>query len=104
MECSVCRLPEVVSLNAEELKSFEERRCIARICELCGAPSKWVEPQPETNTVTNNREQPDTELEQQFLPARTDPRIKSRLVTCIRQGGRDEEAVCENLSEGGVSF
>jgi hypothetical protein len=104
MECSVCRLPEVVSLNAVELKSFEERRCIARICELCGAPSIWVEPQPETKTVENNIEQADTELDEQFLPARIDPRIKSRLVTCIRQGGRDEEAVCENLSEGGVSF
>jgi hypothetical protein len=104
MECSVCHLPEVVSLNAVELNSFEERRCIARICNLCGAPSIWVEPQPETKTVKNNIEQADTELDEQFLPARTDPRIKSRLVTCIRHRGHDEEAVCENLSEGGVSF
>jgi hypothetical protein len=70
----------------------------------CDAPSIWVEPQPETKTVKNNIEQADTALDEQFLPARTDPRIKSRLVTCIRHRGHDEEAVCENLSEGGVSF
>jgi hypothetical protein len=102
MECSVCHLPEVVSLNAVELKSFEERRCIARVCNLCGAPSIWVEAQPETQSKP--REKVDTELEQQFLPARTDPRIKSRLIACIRHRGHDEEVVCENLSEGGVSF
>jgi len=100
MECSVC--PEVVSLNAVDLKSLEERRCIARICNLCSAPSIWIEAQPETQS--GQTEQVDTELEEQFLPARTDPRIKSRLVACIRHRGHDEEAVCENLSEGGVSF
>jgi hypothetical protein len=102
MECSVCHLLEVVSLNAVDLKSLEERRCIARICNLCSAPSIWIEAQLETQS--RQTEQVDTELEEQFLPARTDPRIKSRLVACIRHRGHDEEAVCENLSEGGVSF
>jgi hypothetical protein len=104
MECSVCHLPEVVSLNAVDLKSFEERRCIARVCNLCGTPSIWIEAQPETKTAEDKMKQADTELNEQFLPARTDPRIKSRLVACIRHRGHDEEAVCENLSEGGVSF
>jgi hypothetical protein len=102
MECSVCHLPEVVSLNAVDLRSFEERRCIARICHLGSAPSIWSEAQPETQS--RQTEQVDTEREEQFLPARTDLRIKSRLVACIRHRGHDEEAVCENLSEGGVSF
>jgi PilZ domain len=100
MECSVCHLPEVVSLNAVDLKSFEERRCIARICNLCSAPSIWIEARPETQSTQTER----GETEEQFLPARTDPRIKSRLVACIRHRGHDEEVVCENLSEGGVSF
>jgi hypothetical protein len=104
MECSVCHLPEVVFLNAVDLKSFEERRCIARVCNLCGAPSIWIEAQPETNTAEDKMKQADTGLSEQFLPARTDPRIKSRLVACIRHRGHDEEAVCENLSEGGVGF
>jgi len=102
MECSVCHLPEVVALNPVDLKSFEERRCIARICDLCCAPSIWIEAHPETQL--KQMDQVDTELEKQFLPARTDPRIKSRLMACIRHRGHDEEAVCENLSEGGVSF
>jgi len=104
MECSVCHLPEVVSLNAVDLRSFEERRCIARICRLCSAPSIWIEAQPETKTAEDKMKQADTELNEQFLPTRTDPRMKSRLMACIRHRGHDEEAVCENLSEGGVSF
>ena len=104
MECSVCHLPEVVSLNAVELKSFEERRCIARVCNLCGSPSIWIEAQPETKTAEDKMGQVDAELEEQFLPPRTDPRMKSRLMACIRHRGHDDEAVCENLSERGVSF
>ena len=30
--------------------------------------------------------------------------MKSRLLACIRHRGYDEEAVCEDLSEGGVTF
>src|ERR1700736_1237716 len=38
MECSVCHLREVVPLKRVELRSFEVRRCIARICSICSAP------------------------------------------------------------------
>src|SRR5215469_6186193 len=34
---------EVVYLNEMELKSFEIRRCIARLCKHCDSPSIWVE-------------------------------------------------------------
>jgi len=102
MECSVCHRREVVPLKPVEIRSFEVRRCIARICSLCSGPSIWIEAQPETQL--RQMEQIDTKVETQFLPARTRARMKSRLLACIRQRGYDEEAVCEDLSEGGVSF
>src|SRR3974377_1683768 len=45
MECSFCQRREVVYLNEMELKSFEIRRCIARLCKHCDSPSIWVEAQ-----------------------------------------------------------
>jgi hypothetical protein len=102
MECSVCHGREVVSLKPVEVRSFELRRCIARMCSLCSAPSIWIEAQEETQLIQMDRV--DTKLEKQFLPARTSARMKSRLLACIRQRGYDEEAVCEDLSQGGVSF
>src|SRR6266705_1358873 len=47
MECSFCQRREVVYLNELELKSFESRKCVARICKVCEAPSIWVEAQSE---------------------------------------------------------
>jgi hypothetical protein len=102
MECSVCHTREVVPLNPVELRSFEVRRCIARNCSQCSAPSIWIEEQPEMQFI--QMEKVDTNRETQFLPARTTARMKSRVLACIRQRGYDEEAVCEDLSQGGVSF
>src|SRR5271167_144551 len=48
MECSFCLRREVVYLNEMELKSFEIRRCIARLCRHCDSPSIWVEAHSET--------------------------------------------------------
>ncbi len=38
MECSFCQRREVVYLNEMELKSFEIRRCVARLCKHCDSP------------------------------------------------------------------
>src|ERR1700739_2053253 len=43
MECSFCERREVVYLNEMELKSFEVRKCVARHCRHCDAPSIWIE-------------------------------------------------------------
>src|SRR6266567_878921 len=40
MECSFCQRREVVYLNELELKSFESRKCVARICKVCDAASR----------------------------------------------------------------
>jgi hypothetical protein len=103
MECSFCQRREVVYLNEMELKSFEVRRCAARLCKHCDAPSIWVEAQSDVDSteVLPSR----AAVEERVVPRRNRLRVKARVLACIRQRGFQEEvAVCEDLSKGGISF
>jgi hypothetical protein len=101
MECSFCQRREVVYLNELQLKSFEVRKCVARLCTHCDAPSIWIEAQSES------REEPvaPKPVEERVNPHRKKNRVKARVLACIRRRGFQEEvAVCEDLSKGGLSF
>jgi hypothetical protein len=103
MECSFCQRREVVYLNEPELKSFEIRKCVARHCKHCDAPSIWIEAQTEwkAQEVPGTRTTP----EERVVPRRNRTRVKARVLACIRRRGFQEEiAVCEDLSKGGISF
>jgi hypothetical protein len=102
MECSFCQRREVVYLNEPELKSFEIRKCVARVCPHCDSPSIWIEAQPEVAPVVP--EVPDVP-DGRIAPRRNRTRVKARVLACIRRRGFQEEvAVCEDLSKGGISF
>jgi PilZ domain len=103
MECSFCQRREVVYLNELQLKSFEVRKCVARVCTHCDAPSIWIEAQSATKQegVTPKPEP----MEERVNPHRKRNRVKARVLACIRRRGFQEEvAVCEDLSKGGLSF
>src|ERR1700676_543350 len=103
MECSFCQRREVAYLNELELKSFEIRKCVARLCKHCDTPSIWIEAQSEWKTA----EIPVVRVpvDERMTPRRNRPRVKARVLACIRQRGFQEEiAVCEDLSKGGISF
>jgi PilZ domain len=104
MECSFCQRREVAYLNEMEVKSFEIRRCVARLCRHCDSPSIWVEAQSEPKL----QETPARETsggDERMVPRRNRTRVKARVLACIRQRGFHEEvAVCEDLSKGGISF
>jgi hypothetical protein len=102
MECSFCQRREVVYLNEMEVKSFEIRKCAARFCKHCDAPSIWIEAQSPTNDeVLPSR----SAVEERVIPRRNRTRVKARVLACIRRRGFQEEvAVCEDLSKGGLSF
>src|ERR1700687_3940019 len=103
MECSFCQRREVAYLNELELKSFEIRKCVARLCRHCEAPSIWIESQSEVRVPETGAARPT--VEQRVTPRRTRTRIKARVLACIRRRGFQEEiAVCEDLSKGGLSF
>src|SRR5262245_39689500 len=95
MECSFCQRREVVYLNELELKSFEIRKCVARLCKLCESPSIWVEVQSEISPeqVLGTRQA----IEERVIPRRNRTRVKARILACIRRRGFQEEvAVCED--------
>jgi PilZ domain len=103
MECSLCQRREVVYLNELELRTFESRKCIARICKLCDAPSIWIEAQSEPGPAPSPSAR--TNEEDPVLPRRNRNRVKARVLACIRRRGFQEEvAVCEDLSRGGIAF
>jgi len=103
MECSFCQRREVVYLNELQLKSFEVRKCIARVCKLCDSPSIWIESQSEIRDPENGV--PTPPVDERVIPRRNRTRIKARVLASIRHRGFQEEiAVCEDLSKGGLSF
>ncbi len=103
MECSFCQRREVVYLNEMELKSFEIRRCVARVCRHCDAPSIWIEAQSDAPVPELLAAR--VPVEDRVVPRRNRTRVKARVLACIRQRGFQEEvAVCEDLSKGGISF
>jgi PilZ domain len=103
MECSFCQRREVVYLNELQLKSFEVRKCVARVCKHCDSPSIWIESQSEIREPENGV--PTASVEERVIPRRNRTRIKARVLACIRHRGFQEEiAVCEDLSKGGLSF
>jgi hypothetical protein len=102
MECSFCQRREVVYLNEPALKSFEIRKCVARVCPHCDSPSIWIEALPEVTSVAPRV--PDL-VDDRVSPRRNRTRVKARVLACIRRRGFQEEvAVCEDLSKGGISF
>jgi hypothetical protein len=104
MECGFCQRREVVYLNEMELKSFEVRKCVARLCKHCDTPSIWIEAQAEIKTQDKGTANPLT-VEERVIPRRNRTRVKARVLACIRRRGFQEEvAVCEDLSKGGLSF
>src|SRR3984893_2970250 len=103
MECSFCERREVVYLSPLELKSFEMRKCVARVCSQCATPSIWIEAQPEMPPV--EIEGLVAHVDEHVIPRRKRTRVKARVLACIRRRGFEEEvAVCEDLSKGGLSF
>jgi hypothetical protein len=106
MECSFCRRREIVYLNELELKSFEVRKCVARICKHCNAPSIWTEARAEDRSSPEQADSADLfPPADQVQPSRNRARIKARVLACIRRRGFQEEiAVCEDLSRGGLAF
>jgi hypothetical protein len=102
MECSFCQRREVVYLNEPELKSFEVRKCVARVCPHCDSPSIWIEAQPEVSVEAPAVAEAGDD---RVIPRRNRTRVKARVLACIRRRGFQEEvAVCEDLSKGGISF
>jgi PilZ domain len=92
-----------VYLNELELKSFEIRKCVARVCRNCDAPSIWIEAHSEVRPPEALPSR--AAVEERVIPRRNRTRVRARVLACIRRRGFQEEVVvCEDLSKGGISF
>src|SRR6202047_1161196 len=89
MECSFCQRREVVYLNEPELKSFEVRKCVARLCTQCDSPAIWIEAQAEMNPGLPGAPQA---IDDRVIPRRNRTRVKARVLACIRRCRLQEEA------------
>src|SRR3981189_3192383 len=87
MECSFCQRREVVYLDELQLKSFEVRKCVARLCRHCEAPSIWIESQSELRPIANGPDQPS--VEDRVIPRRNRTRVKARMPPPPRLSGRN---------------
>lgn len=113
VECSYCRSREVVHLNELELRAFEANRGIARHCKVCGVPSIWIQaPHEDEKKLTARATRGRRGAEPQTGPpkegeqrVRQRMRLHTRLTSCVRQAGADDElAVCEDISPRGMCF
>jgi hypothetical protein len=106
VECTHCHSQELAYLDRRELKEFEENRLFARQCRMCEAPTIWKQP---TEDIARTRSATDAAREAAhaiLAPAsmRETPRFDTRLTACVRSGGEEEMAVCENVSKQGIAF
>src|SRR5262249_40149105 len=99
---SFCHRREVVYLNELQLKSFEVRKCVARLCTHCEAPSIWIEALSEAKQDGVTKP---AEPEERMNPRRKRERVKARVLACIRRRGFQEEVgFWEIFPKGGLSF
>lgn len=108
VECSHCHSQELAYLDGRELKEFEADRLFARQCRTCEAPTIWKPPHEGASRQhaphDARREAAEAILSTAESNAREKPRYDTRLTACVRVGGQEEIAVCENVSNQGVAF
>jgi PilZ domain len=112
VECTYCHSREVVHLTELELRAFETNRGIARYCKACSVPSIWIQAAHEDEKKLSGKGR-GRRVAEAVRPApdsgeqrdRRRLRLQTRLTTCIRQPGFDDElAVCEDISPVGLCF
>jgi len=108
LECSRCLAVKSVSLTEIEMEILESKCALTRHCECCHSSTIWKQTARDVSIEQKRislREK--SAPEPAALPAqqkRKDRRIAVNSVACIRYAGREEVAVCEDMSRGGFRF
>ena len=107
VECTHCRSRELAYLDSRELKEFEANKLFARHCRSCESPTIWKQPgEPAGNSGPEEarRRAGDSRLAA-TLAGRETTRYDAHLTACVREKpGKEEMAVCENVSRQGIAF
>jgi hypothetical protein len=103
LECAKCHTRELAYLDPIHLEHFETYQGLVRHCRTCGLPRVWLQA---------SNEFPDAAVAEQHAKDASRAwthdqslRLKTQLTACVRQAGTDDElAVCEEVSNDGLSF
>jgi hypothetical protein len=113
LECSKCRLREVVYLEEFETEVYKANRCIYRTCKRCRESTIWNEAAHDPKKPKQMDSPPPPELPPPPGPAprtrneRRHNRINCHLRACVRYNKEhyDEEILeVDDISRGGVCF
>jgi PilZ domain-containing protein len=107
VECTHCRSRELAYLDSRELKEFEANKLFARHCRSCQSPTIWKQPgEPTGNSGAEGpqRKTRETKIGATLAGPET-MRYDAHLTACVREKpGKEEMAVCENVSRQGIAF
>ena len=107
VQCSHCRSQELAYLDSRELIEFEANKLFARHCRSCESPTIWKQPgEPMGNSKTEETQRRAKSAGMAATPAgRETTRYDAHLTACVRERpGKEEMAVCENVSRQGIAF
>src|SRR5690348_807713 len=107
VECTHCRSRELAYLDSRELKEFETHKLFARQCRSCEAPTIWKQPsEPAGSSGAEEAQRKGRETKiAATSPERETTRYDAHLTACVREKpGKEEMAVCENVSRQGIAF
>lgn len=106
VECTHCGSQELAYLDSRELKEFEANRLFARNCRLCEAPTIWKQPsEPPPHAAGGESVRRADSRRASDFAGRETTRYDAHLTACVREKvGKEEMAVCENVSRHGVAF
>jgi hypothetical protein len=108
LECGRCHAVKSVSLTDIEMEIFESKRALTHPCECINSSTIWKETTRDVSMEQKRispRESPWPEPAASLLKEkRKDRRTAVKSVACIRHGGQEEVAVCEDMSRSGFRF
>jgi hypothetical protein len=108
LECNHCRVVKLVSLTDIDMEVLESKHALTRLCACSPSATIWKLTTRDV-AIERKHNSPRHRLgpEPAATPAREkrkDRRTAVKSVACIRHGGREEVAVCEDMSRGGFRF
>jgi hypothetical protein len=108
LECSHCHVVKSLSLADIEVEIFKSKRALTRPCMCSTAATIWKEtdrdPPVEERRIPPRHQFAPEQVAGPPIEKRMDRRVIIKTVACIRYGGREELAECEDMSRGGFRF
>jgi hypothetical protein len=108
VECSRCRAVKSISLTEIERMILESKRALTRHCACTNASTIWKLTTRDVSVELRRTSLREVSGPEPALPLaqqkRKDKRIAVKSVACIRHGGKEQVAECEDLSRGGFRF